>query len=656
MITKEKGLQIIKNISIFGIEETSITDIISVLEIADDLYYNDLDPLFEDSEYDALYRYAKNMAPLDAYFIGVGSSVRGGKVDLPYTMGSLNQVYEGEIQEWIAKWDLQSHFGIVSDKLDGASAMIVYDNNGKFQIGYSRGDGVQGADISRHLTQMWTVPKYTLTAGSPFVVRGENIISINDFARIKNVVKTSGGKDYKNPRNCISGLMNASSNPSECYDYINFIAYEIVGSDLSKTNQLDLLSDLGFKTVNYENIPFYKMNDAFLTALVKNRKESSNYELDGIVIDVEMASKRDAMNPTASTLNPAYSIKYKVADTSNYAEVVVKEVTFSVSKHGYLKPTIQIEPTELVGVTISNCTGFNAKFIKDNKIGPGSIIALVRSGDVIPLCSKVISPMPVEIYDDWFFEKVRSFGEIHWTDTEIDLVLDDADIDPTVKYEQLVDFFNTIDAPHLGEGNLQKIFDMGFETPESVILLTQEDLGSILNSILMGKKIFTGLRDKLTNIPMYKLMGAYPSFGRGVGVRKMKLLYDAFAGDMANCFHAHLITKVPGFEAKTAIKIQKGYPAFAEFLMSVRHIVSLELYEAPKSGKFDDIIVVFTGIRDKALEKQITDAGGKIGSSVSSKTGLVVALDPEGSTGKTKKARDLGIQIITIETLRKLLS
>jgi NAD-dependent DNA ligase len=659
MITKDQGLQIIKNISILGMDEVAITDVISLLELADDLYFNDEDPILEDSGYDAIYRYAKLSAPTDAYFLGIGSSVRGGKINLPFTMGSLDQIHEGEIQAWLKKWCLHNHVGVISDKLDGASGMVIYDTAGKFQIAYSRGDGVQGADISRHLIQMSSVPKSIMTAGEPFVVRGENIISIANFKRIQSVVKTSAGKMYKNPRNCVSGLMNASSNDKHVYNFIDFIAYEIVGSPLSKLDQFSLLLDLGFTIPHRETTNFRDIDDNTLSSIVTNRKRLSDYELDGIVIDVNAAEKRSEMNPTRSTLNPAFTFKYKVSDDSNYAEVVVRDVTFSISKHGYLKPTIQLTPTELVGVTISNCTGFNASFIKDNKIGPGAVIGLVRSGDVIPFCTKVIQPMPVEIYDDWFFEKVRLFGKVHWTTNlvgdNVDLVLDDANLDPTVKYEQLVDFFDTIGAPHLGEGNLQKIFEMGFETPESVINLTQEDLSSILNSTIMGKKIFAGLREKLTNIPLYKLMGAYPSFGRGVGVRRMKLLYDAFAGDMSLCGQYSKIVDVSGFEDKTAKKISLGYPAFVDFIFEVKHAISLAKYEAPKVGKFTDIAVVFTGFRDKSLESQIVEQGGKIGSAVSSKTGLVVTPDPDGSSGKLKKARELNIQIINIDTLKSLL-
>jgi len=659
MLGIPEAQKLVKSIFVLGLEEHTIPQLVSVLEVADDLYYNDEEPLLSDTDYDILYRYTKNADPTNAYFLGIGSSVRGGKVDLPFQMGSLDQVFDGEILDWVGNWRLQNYKGVVSDKLDGASAMAIYDSNGAFQIGYSRGDGLQGADISRHLTQMKSVPKTIDNNGQPFIVRGENIFSIENFKKVRELVKTRSGKQYKNARNMVSGLMNASSNPVIAYDYIDFVAYEIVGSELSKNQQLLLLEELGFNVVAHEDWRFDNIDDAMLTAHLITRKRWSLYELDGLVIEVESAQKRSEMNPTRSTLNPAYAIKYKVTDDSNIAYVPVIDVELNISKHGYLKPRVNIEPVELVGVTVSWATGFNMKFIHDNQIGPGAKIKITRAGDVIPFIMEVIHPMPDSDdwfdFEEWFETKTKECGDCYWTETGVDLVLYNAADNETAKYGLLVDFFDTIKAPHLGEGNLQKIFDMGFETPESVIKLTQEDLSSLLGSSVMGKKIFLGLRERLDNIPLYVLMGAHPAFGRGVGVRKMKKLYDAFKGDMSLCESFSRIVAVDGFEKKTATKIQNGYQLFIEFLVEVGAIINIAPYEAPKTGNLSGITVVFTGFRDSGLEKQVEAVGGKMGSSVSSRTGLVVTNVPDGSSGKLDKARQLNIQVISINQLKEML-
>lgn len=392
MISQLEAKILAKSLFDDGLEEYPLSDVFSVLEVADDLYYNDEESFLADSEYDILYQYAKLAEPTNSYFLGVGSDIRGGKVDLPYQMGSLDQVYIGEIQSWVTKNKLTNFQSVISDKLDGASGMAVYDAEGNFQISYSRGDGIQGADTSRHLRQMPSVPK-NINITSPLVVRGENIISLANFPKAQ-FVKTRSSKPYKNPRNMVSGLMNASSNPDQIYQYVDFVAYEIVGSELSKEDQFELLKQLGFKTPYYSVIPYSTMNDTMLTSMLELRRQLSPYEIDGVVIEVNDAEKRSEMNPTRSTLNPAYAIKYKVADASNLAIAEVVDVEINISKHGYLKPRIQIIPVDLVGVTVTWATGFNMRFILDNQIGPGAKIKITRSGDVIPYCCGVVSPMP----------------------------------------------------------------------------------------------------------------------------------------------------------------------------------------------------------------------------------------------------------------------
>lgn len=658
MIDIATGKKLANDLFLLGFEEHTPNEIVSLLELADDLYYNDEEPIITDAEYDMLRKYVQYTDPTNPYIIGVGSSVRGEKIQLPYTMGSLDQIYKGEMYDWVKKWKLTGNECVISHKLDGASAMVVFNANGQFQIGYSRGDGVEGADISRHFSNMpsKSFPQQIPYFNQPLTVRGENIISKSNFVEAIKIVKTRNNKQYKNPRNMVSGLMNASSNPIPVYQHIEFVAYEIVGSDLSKLDQLKLLAKLGFNVVSYFTNSFNNLTDAYLEDVLKESKHRSDYELDGLVVEAESAAKRSEMNPTKATLNPAHTIKFKVADENNIAYPICVNVEINLSKHGYLKPRVQIEPTDLLGVTVTWATGFNMKFIKDNKIGPGAKIKIIRSGDVIPYIIEVIHPMPPENgnFNDWFEQSSQQFGDVDWTDTGVDLVLTDAVNNATVRYEQLVDFFDSIGVPHLGEGNLAKVFDMGFDTMEEIIELTQQDWVSMIGA--NGKKIFLGMKEKLTDIPMYKLMGSYPGFGRGVGIRKMKKLYDAFGGDMTKCDSISDIISVDGFEGKTAQKIQKGYGDFCIFLETISKYVSIKPYEAPKSGVLSGMSVVFTGFRNAELEKQVENAGGKMGSSVSSKTGLVVTTDPDGTTGKLGKARDFNIKIIGIDELKTILS
>lgn len=631
-----------------NVEELDIRHIIELLVHCDDLYHNENESPLADAEYDALRQYAERTLPTDPYFTGVGSDVRGGKIKLPHTMGSLDQIYQGDYVRWVAKHNIRNDEGVASDKLDGVSAMVIYGRDGDLQIAYSRGDGTMGADITRHVKKIRNVPKNIATNGEVVTIRAEIILQPTRFRDLQDKVKSRSGKPYKNPRNMVAGCMNASDNPEIVYANIDLVAYQIIDSEIDKMAQFKQLKDLGFAVAYHSVFVFDDLGEDDLTSYLNKRRELSAYEIDGIVIDVNKATVRQRINPSRDTLNPAYAVKYKVADASNVADTVVTGVEWNVSKDGYYKPRVQFRPVDLVGVTIQNATGFNAKYIFDNNIGPGAIVKITRSGDVIPFILGVVrhaaSP---DMPDD---------PTATWTETGVDLVVGDITSNQTVMFERLNDFFSTLEVPHLGEGNLQKIFDCDFRTPESIMTLTQEDFGSMLNSLPIGRKVFLGMREKLTNVPIYKLMGAHPSFGRGVGVRKMKKLYEAFAGDMTKCRDFDAIVAVEGFEAKTANKIVAGYPEFAKFMEEVKDVVTIEQYVAPKEGKLSGSVFVFTGFRSKELEAMVEAAGGKMGSSVSSKTTYLVSDNPDSTSGKAQKARDLGIKVIDANDLRALIA
>lgn len=646
MISFADGKRLTNEMFVLGsYEDVEVGKIIELLVAADELYFNDEESFIDDSQYDALKQYAYRLAPADVYFTGVGSAVRGGKIDLPYKMGSLNQVYQGDYAKWAAKNNLADELIVVSDKLDGASAMLVYGVDGKLQIAYSRGDGLQGADITRHVAKIHNVPRQIAnTTGKAIPIRAENIISPEAFKKINTGKFARGGRIYKNPRNMVSGLMNSSENHPEVYKAIDTVAYEIVGSSLSKVDQLDQLAAWGFNVVRHSIHQANHQNDDTLTKLLNERRSNSMYELDGVVIDIDKAAIRARL--ATDDLNPEYAVKFKVADASNLAIATVKEVEWNVSKDGYQKPRVKIHPVDLVGVTIQHATGFNAKFIYDNKIGPGAKVKITRSGDVIPFILEVVEPAA---------EPQMPEGDNVWTPTGVDLVVADAGNNATVKFEQLNDFFSSIDVPNLGEGNLRQMFDAGFETPESIIPLTQEDIGSLVGSMAIGKKIFKGMRDKFTNIPMHVLMGSHSAFGRGVGVRKMKKLEEAFQGDMTKCANVVNITQVEGFEHKTASKIAAGYPKFQEFLGKVSKYVTIAPFVAKKQGHLSGKTFVFTGFRSKDLEAAIVDAGGTMGSAVSSKTTYLVTADADSTSGKAQKARELGVQVISQDQLKDML-
>jgi DNA ligase (NAD+) len=631
----------------FDIAKTDEYDdeyLIRVLQASDDAYYNDGAPFITDAVYDALRLVAVARIPHHKYFTGIGSDVRTGKIKLPYPMGSLDQVEIGEITDWVGDWSLQDQFVIITDKLDGTSAMVIYDDNGDLQIAYSRGNGVEGADITRHIKHL--VPA---NIGRPAVIRGEVIIPKHHFESARDVAKSRSGSEYRNARNMVAGLMNAKFNPEEVYAFIHFVAYDILGFEgIDKVNMLRDLENMKFNIPGFTSKLGYELTDVYLASYLDHRRSATDYEIDGVVIDVNLATKRNQMNPTRNTLNPAFSVKYKVADASNLAHAEVIGVEWNVSKHGYLKPRIKIKPVELVGVTVQHCTGFNAKFIQDNGIGEGSVIEVTRSGDVVPFCKSVIKPTTADMPDVPYT----------WNESGVDAILDNHHNNDDVIINRIVDFFASIEAPYLKKGNVTSLYEYrakGF-TEDEIIQMSEQMLISILGK--NGKKVYAGLRKALTNIPLWKLMGSTHFFGRGVGRRKMKKLLDALGHEVVFTGKAADFADAEGFDEKTARKIEDGMSDFLAWLSPLEEFGYITVdYDSPvdNTGKLTGEKIVFTGFRDASLQALAEANGATMQSSVSGKTTILVAVNPASNSSKMQKARDAGVRIMGIDEFKELL-
>jgi NAD-dependent DNA ligase len=438
--------------------------------------------------------------------------------------------------------------------------------------------------------------------------------------------------------------MNRKENPAVVWDYVTVVAYQVVGNEDSKMDQLNQLEREGFDITPYFICDGSALTDEFLSTHLDERRDDTDYAIDGVVLDVNCAKKRAKMNPTRDTLNPEYSIKYKVADESNLAIATVNGVTWNVSKHGFLKPQVNIDPIDLVGVTISNATGFNAKFISENGIGAGAKVKITRSGDVIPFILEVVKSVTPDMPAE----------NCEWNETGVDLVLLDKDNNDEVVINQNIDFFSKIEAPMLKEGNIRKLFEAGFDAPEHIIKADRSTLVSIIGE--NGNKVFDGLEGRLTDIPAYKLLGAF-STERGMGVRKFKKLQNVVGlNDLVNgqVTMAHILS-VEGFEAKSAAKAMIVLGEFGTFLADIEDCYSWEVEVDTSGGSMEGHKVVFTGFRDADLQEAVEKAGGEMQSGVSGKTTMLVTKDPNRTSGKVQKARDKGVAIVGIDELKGMI-
>ena len=599
---------------------------IAWLQHQDDLYEHEDDTEVSDDVYDKVRRTAKLMYPGNVYFTGVGSAVRGGKIKLPFQMFGLQQKYAGgELPEWLDDTNCKGQTYVESDKLDGSSASVVYDADGNLQIAYSRGNGEEAADITRHIRLIENIPKKIPPQGTTFAVRLEVIIPKDQWDIVRTTYTCSSGEPYKNIRNAGSGVMNSGSNDAGVYKHLRGVAYTVMSNPtMKKTDQYDLLKSIGFEIANYSVHTADNITDALLEERIIQRKKLSNYELDGIVID---ANNKDSLNGVTG------AIKFKITDESNIAVATVKDVVYRLSKDGYIKPRVNIFPTPLCGVTVRFATGFHAGFIEANGIGPGSKVRITRSGDVVPYIISVVSKVNPQLPDP------EIFGDWEWSAKHVDAIVTDTTNNRDISIRKNVDIFTKLKIANLKAGSVGALYDAGFKTAVDIINATYVDLYQTLGE--NASKVDASLDERLTNIYWPVFAGAMNLFGRGMGIRKVTSAYEAAQGDFTKMGSYDFMVEVDGFDDITGSAISGNLEAAVDTISKVTERVSFRYYGAANvasGNKLENQVVVLTGFRDDELEAAIKDQGGEVGSGVTKTTTILVAKDPNESSGKTKKA------------------
>lgn len=600
---------------------------------ADDKYYNTGESSgFSDYQYDILKETLLRRDP--EYVVPIGARIREGenRVELPYNMGSMSKYKPEDIRE-LAQWILENRAGqyIVEDKLDGVSCLMIV-TNGRIKL-YTRGDGIVGADIS-YLTQYFsTIPK---NLREDIAIRGELIMKEKTF-------KQKFANQYANPRNMVAGRLGAKTVREGLKD-IDFVAYEIVGNSLmpSPSEQLEYLDQLGFTVVRHELIDSITIEG--LVELLVTFKNTSEYEIDGIIVQPNEEYERNTSG------NPDYAFAFKMRLGSNLIETTVVEVEWNISKWGQLKPRVRIEPVSLGGVTITYTTGFNGKYIFDNNIGPGAVIRITRSGDVIPYIVEVVTPadepdMPNIPYT--------------WNETGVDIYTDEHGEVMCVKL--ISSFFSKLGIKHVSEATVKKMYDHGFNSLLKMIAATEEQLKEIDSfGERLAERTYTNIHNGLKDISIPLVLGASGVFGFGLGRKRIDELMIAIPNiltlykEISPSEFLERVMTVEGFSDKSAQRIVDNVKLADKFITELGSFATFK--DVTKvSDNLRGMKFVFSGFRDKNLEESVVERGGKVTTSVSSNTTGLVVVSKEGNpTGKIKKAIDLGIDVYTkVEFLAK---
>ena len=674
-----------------------IPKLIALLQQLDDDYYNHHNQQGKkistsDDLYDLIKETVKERAPDHPYFKTVGAPVKASslsgskKVTLPYYMGSMDKIKsdEGALRRFVDRVGPPYDF-VFSDKLDGISALYVYDPqvaaNPKL---FTRGNGYEGQDISWMLPYLTinmegnNIPSLAKKTKEKIVVRGELIMTKLDFEEVKD--------KGANARNMVAGIVNSKTPSKDMLRRVQFIAYSVIYPQLSVSMQMRWLEKNNWTTVPFrimKNVPGLSFD--VLSDYLTKRRDYSDFEIDGIIV------AHDKYYDIVAGENPDHAFAFKSMMRENAAEVIVTGVEWGVSKHGLLKPVVLFNGVSLGGVTIRRATGFHAKYIKENVIGPGARIVITRSGDVIPYITKVLTPafdgqpmMPDVDYD--------------WTKNDVDIVVKNKDTDPEVATKALISFFSKVKVHGFSTNSVRKMVETGFKKAEDIMYASREDFVNALG-VANGEKVWQGMREAREKIDCVTLMDASNLFGPGFGAKKLKMIVDKIPDVMnpEKTLDVDTLTHLDGVSDATAENFIAGRRAFLDYIADSPYFsyeslctknklpqkrnnknnnkmtkdesdsssyASFSDGENPenvaKNSKNDRNMtgeqVVFTGFRDADLEERTEKAGGKVASSISGKVTLLIYKTYSDKSAKIKQAREKGIRIMSVDEYRAFLS
>ena len=439
---KQQQEEITENLKKFLKEGQSALDIMSeneltdILNNADNHYYCDETPIMTDDEYDILKEYILKKYPENqqAKEGHTKCIIEKNKVKLPYEMWSMDKIKPDtkELDKYKSRFNGPY---VISCKLDGISALYTTEND-KPQL-FTRGNGKVGQDIT-HI-----IPFLKLPSQKNITIRGELIVKKKTFDdKFKN--------NSKNPRNFVSGLVNhktLTEERKEMLRSLDFVAYEVIVPPNQKpSQQMKYLESLNnMITVKNKIIEIAEqLTNEELSNLLIEWRSSYEYEIDGVICS------NDDVYPRTSK-NPEHAFAFKMVLSDQQAEAKVVDIIWTASKHGYLKPRIQIEPITLGGVTINFVTGKNARFIEEKKIGLGAVLKIIRSGDVIPEI-KDEEGVVIKPAEQALFPKEPYI----WNDTHVDIMVKDRETNQTVLEKTITNFFKSLDVEGIGEGNVKK--------------------------------------------------------------------------------------------------------------------------------------------------------------------------------------------------------
>ena len=546
--------------------------------------------------------------------------------------------------------------------MDGLTVVFTY-NQGSLQKAVTRGNGVVGEVITNNARVFDNVPLKIPYQGE-LTLRGEAIITYSEFEKINSEIEDVDAR-YKNTRNLCSGSVRQLNNEITAKRHVRFYAFSLVKAEgvnfaNSRQQQMEWLKDQGFEVVEYRVVTSDTLDEAmeyFATQI-----EHNDFPSDGLVALYDDIAYGDSLGRTAKFPRNAFAFKW----ADEMAETTLEEIEWSPSRTGLINPVAIFKPVELEGSTVSRASVHNISIMRKLELGIGDRIKVYKANMIIPQIGENLTKSGVKDIPEicpacggkTVIEKVNDVESLYCRNPECPA--------KAIKGFTLFVSRDAMNIDGLSEATLEKFIARGFIRDFGDIFEIDRYKDEIIQMEGFGEKSYENLieslnRAKKTELPRVLYALGIPS----IGVANAKMICKELGYDMEKIRHVSeeelaAIDGIGPVIAKSFVDYFKkeGRQEKLDHLLS-----HLELGEAPKQKEeqiFHGMNFVITGSVEhfsnrKEVKEEIEKRGGKVTGSVTSKTNYLINNDTQSSSSKNKKAKELGIPIISEETFIQMM-
>lgn len=647
----------------------------TLLKYHSKLYYENSSPEISDMEYDKLYRELEELEAENPQYKSADSPTNtvGGKTNKKFRqithkipMQSLADIFSFE--EFVSfdnrvKEALNEDYEyVVEPKIDGLSVSVEYEN-GVFTVGSTRGDGVNGEDVTSNLKTIKDIPDRINTDIPHLELRGEVYMSHSAFEELNTMQEVSGQKLFANPRNAAAGSLKQLDSKITAERNLSVFIFNIQNSDeldfKTHSDTLQYIKEMGLHVVPMYKIAKTPQEVMLAINEIGELRDKFEFDIDGAVIKLNSLDQRNKMGVTAKS--PRWAVAYKYP--AEEKESVLEDINIMVGRTGVLTPNAVLKPVHLAGTTVQRATLHNFDNIKEKDFRIGDVVIVRKAGEIIPEVISSVKEKRIgnEIIIDVPLKCPSCGSDVYKEENEAAIRCYNPNC-PAQLLRNITHFAsrNAMDIEGMGPSIVKALVDN--ELIADISDLYYLDYNNIIELERMGDKSTQNLLQSIENSKsndLYRLI-----FGLGIrhiGEKNAKTLAKHFK-NVDNLASATIeeLTSIEDVGIIMAESIVKYFSSEKSqyIIQRLKNAgVNTESNDKSIDSRFENMTFVLTGSLSEFTRNQATEIienyGGKVSGSVSKKTSYVVAGEEAGS--KLTKAQSLGVTILTEFQFKELI-